>query len=88
MVNPYDDFKDGDTIIRVFQSEVLEDSLVWHQDKRNRVVTVLEGENWLFQFDDELPFKLKINDTLHIEAYRYHRLIRGETNLVLRIREM
>ena len=44
---------------RVFSSEVSEKELVWHRDKENRIVEVLEDTDWYFQMDNELPIPLK-----------------------------
>lgn len=37
--------------------------------------------------DNQLPKELKINETYHIKKMEYHRLIRGDGNLKLRIVE-
>ena len=38
--------------------DVDEDELQWHQDLKDREVTVVEGNGWLFQMENELPIKL------------------------------
>ena len=48
-------------------------------------VTVLEGEGWQFQFNGNLPFELKNDYKFEIPMGMYHRIIRGKTDLVLRI---
>jgi quercetin dioxygenase-like cupin family protein len=82
-MNPYND--DGQ--IRTFSKDVLSEELVWHRDKNNRTVTILEGEGWKFQRDNELPISLSKGDTLEIEAYSYHRIIKGNTDLKIKIEE-
>ena len=37
--------------IRTFSAGVDEMDLIWHADKENRIITVLEGNGWKFQFD-------------------------------------
>ena len=74
-------------IIRIFSSNVLSEELVWHRDKEDRKVTVLEGEGWQFQFNGELPFELKENMIFKIPEGMYHRLIKGKTDLVLKIKK-
>jgi len=59
--------------------------LVWHRDKEDREVTILEGKGWKFQYDDELPFELKEGDTISIKKLEYHRIIKGDTNLKIRL---
>ena len=83
MVNPY---VDNDNI-RVFSEDVLQEELVWHRDKQDRTVTILEGEGWKFQTDNELPKPLSIGDTIEIKAYSYHRIIKGHTELKIKIEE-
>ena len=77
MVRPYQD----DDSVRTFDSSVNSSELVWHRDREDRIVTVLEGNGWSFQYDDSLPFELKQGDQFFIEKMTYHRLIKGSTNL-------
>ena len=74
-------------IIRIFSSNVLSEELVWHRDKEDRKITVLEGEGWQFQFNGELPFELKENMIFKIPEGMYHRLIKCKTDLVLKIKK-
>jgi len=88
MSNPYIDEKlNNRTIIRTFSKDVLSEELVWHRDRENRIVTVLEGEGWEIQFDDCLPESLEIGKEYVIPAYTFHRIKRGVTDLVVRIEE-
>jgi quercetin dioxygenase-like cupin family protein len=77
LVRPY---QDNDSV-RTFNSNVDSSELVWHRDREDRIVKVLEGKDWYFQFDDQLPFELKHGDQFFIEKMTYHRLIKGSTNL-------
>ena len=77
MVRPYQD----DGSVRTFDTSVNSSELVWHRDREDRIVKVLEGKDWYFQFDDQLPFELKYGDQFFIEKMTYHRLIKGSTNL-------
>ena len=80
---PYVDLKDG---LRIFKSYVNDDELVWHRDRENREVAVIEtGGNWQFQFDDNMPFELTSGILFEIPKMTYHRLIKGEGDLVLKI---
>jgi quercetin dioxygenase-like cupin family protein len=73
--------------MRTFAADVAEIELVWHRDEEDRKVTVLSGEGWKFQYDNEIPFQLKKGDVFNIESMRYHRIIKGTTELVLLIHE-
>ena len=74
-------------IIRLFSSEVDSEELVWHRDKENRKVEVLEGEGWQFQFNGSLPFELTEGRKFDIPEGMYHRVIKGKTKLVLKIKK-
>ena len=74
-------------IIRLFSSEVDSEELVWHRDKENRKVEVLEGEGWQFQFNGSLPFELAEGRKFDIPEGMYHRVIKGKTKLVLKIKK-
>jgi quercetin dioxygenase-like cupin family protein len=72
---------------RVFSSDVSEKELVWHMDKENRIVEVLEDTDWYFQMDNELPIEMKRGDVLEIKKNTYHRVIKGNGDLVIKITE-
>lgn len=74
-------------VIRIFSSEVDSEDLVWHRDLQNRKITVLEGEGWQFQFNGSLPFELTEGRIFEIPKGMYHRIIKGKTNLVLKIKK-
>ena len=74
-------------IIRTFSYEVQNEELKWHYDLKDRVVKVLEGENWKLQMDDELPEKLTPLKEYFIPKGVYHRVIKGENNLIIEITE-
>jgi uncharacterized protein (DUF2344 family) len=72
---------------RVFSSDVPERELVWHMDKENRIVEVLEDSEWLFQMDNELPISLKKGVKLEIPKETFHRVIKGSGGLKILIEE-
>ena len=74
--------------LRIFDDSILASELVWHRDKRDRKVTVLESGDWKFQMDDQEPVILKQGDVFRIPKMVYHRIIKGENDLVLRIKEL
>ena len=73
--------------LRTFSKDTLTEELVWHRDRNDRIVEVLEGENWEIQFENTLPKSLKKGEKYVIPAYTYHRIKRGTTDLRLRIEE-
>ena len=80
-MNPYTDKNN----IREFSSNVDELDLVWHQDKEDRLVEILEGEGWKFQRDNNIPVDMKIGDRIFIPEGEIHRIIKGTTNLKIKI---
>ena len=71
--------------IRIFSKDVETDELKWHFDNENRRVTVLEGNDWMFQMDDDLPVTLKVGDIIEIPKGIYHRIKRGSNDLKIKI---
>lgn len=87
MVNPYVETKTSSHILREFDGDVDEQELVWHRDRNDREVTVVEGTGWKLQMDNELPKELMIGKLYNIKAMEYHRLIKGNGTLKLKIWE-
>ena len=76
-----------ESFIRVFCEELDNSELVWHRDKKDRIVEVISGDGWKFQYDNNVPFELKRGMVLEIKAYSYHRILKGNSDLILRITE-
>ena len=87
MVNPYIQVVEDDYMIREFSESVDPMELVWHRDKEDREVTVIEGEGWKLQMDNDLPREMTVGETYRIPAMEYHRIIKGKDNLLLQIKE-
>lgn len=84
---PYQQVIQDNTKIRKFTLEVDSEELVWHRDEKDRYVTILEGKDWEFQLDNELPLELKKGDRIFIPKQTYHRIIKGTTDLLIQIQE-
>ena len=80
-MNPYTD----ENTTRTFSKDVDEMSLIWHTDQEDRTVTVLEGKGWQFQRDNELPLVLSEGVRIFIPKGQIHRVIKGSTDLKLKI---
>lgn len=78
---PYLDNED----IRTFDVSKPNEDYVWHRDKEDRIIEVLDGEGWQLQFQDCLPFLLKEGMKFEIPQGEFHRLLKGYNNLVIRI---
>ena len=57
------------------------------QDLKDRSVHVMEGYGWQLQKDNELPLDLLEGHSYNIDKMEYHRVIKGEGDLVIRIYE-
>ena len=88
MVNPYEDviLEDG-AIIRTFAEGLNEEELIWHRDRNDREIAVLSGNGWQLQMDNKLPEELKSGRLYYINKEEYHRLIKGNGTLKLKIWE-
>ena len=73
------------TKVRVFKESVESDELKWHRDRENRVVEVIESDNWFLQMDNELPKKLVKGKKYFIPEGVYHRVIKGTGNLKIKV---
>lgn len=71
--------------IRTFSNKVNSMELVWHQDAEDRNIEILEGKGWQVQFDNELPFEVKKGDRIFIKEGRIHRILKGTTDLKIKI---
>jgi len=80
-MNPYIDKNNT----RTFSKDVDPMSLIWHTDQEDRTVTVLEGKGWQLQRDNELPLALNEGDNIFIPMGQIHRVIKGSTDLKLKI---
>lgn len=75
------------TLLREFSKDVDPNELIWHRDRHDRVVEVISGVGWKFQRDNAFPILLREGDVFSISAGQYHRLIKGKTDLRIRIHE-
>ena len=71
--------------IRTFDENVDDEELKWHRDRENRLVEILESDNWYLQMDNELPIKLIVGEKYFIPEGVYHRVIKGNSNLKVKI---
>ena len=86
MKKPYFENKiNAKTLIRGFSCNVDQIDLVWHRDHENRTITIIEGKGWQFQRDNDLPFTLKKGDKIKVLAREYHRIIKGDSDLIIKI---
>jgi hypothetical protein len=69
--------------IREFDADVDTHELEWHIDREDRTIEVIENVDWQVQLDNNLPQLLR--ETIFIPKETYHRVIKGNGNLKVKI---
>ena len=86
-MTPYTDIEITYTyIIREFNENIDPIELMWHIDNESRTIEILEDTNWQIQLDNSLPTLLK--EHIFIPKHAYHRLIKGDGILKLKIHKL
>ncbi len=84
---PYIEERNDNIIRRTFSESVDEHELTWHRDREDRIVIPINENDWLIQFDNELPRKLNVDEEFFIPKNSFHRVIKGKSDLVVEIIE-
>jgi hypothetical protein len=87
---PFEDFEKSiydKVFTRVFKQNIEDKQLIWHKDRKDRVVKVIWGTGWKLQYDNELPTELEIGQNYYINKEQFHRLHKGNSELKLEIKE-
>lgn len=84
---PYQEKLNGNVSIRKFYSDTDPNSLVWHRDREDRTIKVLNKTDWCIQVDNQLPLPLRKDASIFIPKGMYHRVIKGKTDLVVKIKK-
>ena len=71
--------------LREFSANVDEMDLIQHEDREDRIVHVLEGNKWKFQFDEQLPFEMLDGIDIIIPKGIIHRIIKGDGPLKIKV---
>lgn len=71
--------------VRIFSNTILEDDLVWHRDREDRIVEALHKTDWQFQLENELPKELT---SIFIPKETYHRLIKGSGDVQIKVTKL
>ena len=84
---PFEQIEKEGKLVRTFSTDVDLEELKWHQDLKDREVTVVEGNGWLFQMENELPIKLENAKQIFIPKLAWHRVLKGSGTLIVEIKE-
>lgn len=81
---PFVEKKIGENLfIRKFLKDTQAEEMHWHRDYEDRIVEPIGETNWQVQFDNQLPKKLE--GKLFIPKGVYHRLIKGDGDLEIKL---
>jgi len=83
---PFNEYKQDGFVIRTFKEDVNETELVWHRDREDRIVESIGFTDWMIQIDNELPKPLL--ETIYIPKNTFHRLIKGNGNLNVKVKKL
>jgi hypothetical protein len=83
-LNPYKESIIDDKIFRSFEDESA-DEFEWHRDKEKRLVTILESDGWMIQFDNCIPVEIYEGQQIIIMPNEWHRIIKGKGKLSIQI---
>jgi hypothetical protein len=84
--HPFGEIKENGYHIRTFSNETNSDELVWHRDREDRLVESIGDTNWMIQLDNEIPKPLTERTLIPKEVY--HRVIKGDGDLKVRIKKL
>lgn len=85
---PFKEKIDKNKIIRTFSIDVDSDELIWHRDLKDRNVKVVKSGNWKFQTENNLPTLLQEDQEIFIKKGDWHRILKGDSDLVIEIVEI
>lgn len=84
---PYQEEVIDNKIVRTFLPDVESEELKWHQDLKDRKVRIIKSSGWFFQMEDQLPKRLLDGDQIFIPKLSWHRVIKGNNELIVEIEE-
>lgn len=85
---PFQEMVDNGFYIREFSSNVNENELKWHYDGEDRIVVCEHETDWQLQMDNSIPETIKKNKQYFIPKGIYHRVIKGNNNLKVKIKKL
>lgn len=84
---PFTQIEKEGKLVRTFLPNVDSVELKWHQDIKDRKVTIIEDGGWKFQMENELPVKMLRASQIFIPKLVWHRVIKGTEPLIVEIEE-
>ena len=69
--------------LREFSETIDPIELMWHRDDEDRTIEIVGETNWQIQLDDQLPTSMNV--PISIPKHKWHRVIKGNGKLLLKI---
>ena len=88
MVKPYKENYNEGFYFRTFSFDTNTSELKWHFDEQDRIVVCEHDTDWLIQYDNQLPQQIIKNKEFFIPEGEYHRIIKGNGDLVVKIKKL
>lgn len=73
-------------VVREFDENIDPIELLWHRDDEDRLIEPTQPTDWFIQLEDELP--TLINKPIFIPRHTWHRTIKGNGSLVIKIQKL
>lgn len=81
---PFEETKLGNNVfIREFSKDIDSGEFMWHRDEEDRIIEATKHSDWKIQLDNQIP--ISINMPVLIKKGEWHRLIKGNGNLEIKI---
>ena len=72
---------------RLLKENIESRDFKWHFEKRDRKIKVVQSNDWMLQFENRKPRPLKEGQIITIPKGVYHRVIKGDGDLIIKIKE-
>ncbi len=87
-MNPYKEkILDNGLFRRTFSRDTDSTELIWHRDKEDRIVKPINESGWMLQMDNKLPIILEANKEYVIPKNTFHRVIKGDDDLIVDVKK-
>lgn len=85
---PFKENIKNNIFIREFNSDINENELKWHTDDEDRIIVCEHDTSWKIQIDNNLPKNIIKNKPFYIKKNVFHRLLKGDDKLILKINKI
>jgi len=79
--------KTQNSFIREFSQNTRQEDLLWHKDRKDRIIRIIKSDGWKLQLAEGLPFPLLEGKNYFIPSHSWHRVVRGNGHLKILIQE-